>query len=43
VRELAAKAHIANCEVGCSTCPAAAEHPHHHREDTPRPYLIAAE
>jgi bacterioferritin-associated ferredoxin len=44
VRELAAQAHLANCEVGCSACPAAAEHPHkHEREETPRPYLIAAE
>jgi hypothetical protein len=44
VRELAAQAHLAHCEVGCSACPAAAEHPHaHEREETPRPYLIAAE
>jgi bacterioferritin-associated ferredoxin len=44
VRELAAQAHLANCEVGCPTCPAAGEHHHaHEREEAPQPYLIAAE
>jgi bacterioferritin-associated ferredoxin len=44
VRALLAEARIANCEVGCPTCPAAGErHSHEHERPAPQPYLIAAE
>jgi bacterioferritin-associated ferredoxin len=42
VRALIAKVHLANCQVGCSTCPAS----HDHSDATPQEdpgYLIAAE
>ena len=42
VRRLVAEAHLAHCQVGCPTCPAAHDH-NQDRVDTPAPFLIAAE
>jgi bacterioferritin-associated ferredoxin len=39
VRALLAEARIANCEVGCPTCPVAA----HESRDQPLPLLVGAE
>jgi bacterioferritin-associated ferredoxin len=41
VRALLANARVANCNVGCAMCPGA-DH-HHDAEETPAPFLIAAE
>jgi bacterioferritin-associated ferredoxin len=43
VRALIAEAHIANCQVGCETCPGEEAHRADPREIEPAPLLIAAE
>jgi bacterioferritin-associated ferredoxin len=42
IRKLIADAHLANCEVGCPTCPGADAHSHEAHEPA-KPFLIAAE
>jgi bacterioferritin-associated ferredoxin len=41
VRDLIAKAHLANCHVGCAICPAGDAQ--HAQESEEPPFLIAAE
>jgi bacterioferritin-associated ferredoxin len=43
VRALIAKVHLANCHVGCPTCPGADAHPASKLEEPEMPLLIAAE